>query len=413
VRRPGASAALASAALVAGGMVVSVLAPTRRPLEPRVDRPALVPQAPVAPARLVAPTTREAVAPVRAAEPVESSVLRAPERALAELERLLAHEPFDEHTFLGAARALAPRLDPAALEAALAADGPPARRIAAAELLRARAERSGGVAPLPAGAARHLRALAHDAPAPLADAAARILLAQGGLAEARHWIAALNDDSAALRLRAARALAWTDPTTSARELAEALSGVADAHARSRAAATLARLAARLEPWARAELAEVLAVDPAADRGLARVALELARAAPDPLATVLDPSEPEQARFAAAVELAREPSLLAPAARAEAVASLRAALAPEEPAVIRRAALHALGALAQSDAAGDLARTAQTDPDPTVRAAALVALRRCDPELRLACLAEAERHEPVPAVRAVAASERARSATPRD
>lgn len=411
MRRPGASAALASAALVAGGMVASVLAPTR-PAGTVVERPAETTPTPRAPARLAPPPVLPATRARAPEEPRAEPVASAPavlERALAELERQLAHEPFDEHGFLLAARALAPRLDPTELEAALAADQTPARLVAAAELLRARGE--GGGVPLPASAARRLRSLARDAPAPLADAAARTLIAQGGRAEARHWIAALNDEDAALRLRAARALAWADAPTSARELAEALDGIQDEHARTLAAASLTRLAARLEPWTRAELADLLTTDPA-NPYLARVAVRLAGAAPDPVATVLDPSEPDEARFAAAVELAREPSLLAPVARIEAVASLRAALAPEEPAATRRAALHALGALAAREAAGDLARAARDDPDPTVRSAALVALRRCDPELRLACLQEAELHEPVPAVRAVAASELAR-ATPRD
>ncbi|HEX6886262.1 MAG TPA: hypothetical protein VF530_23005 [Planctomycetota bacterium] len=413
MRRPGASAALASAALVAGGMVASVLAPTHRPVAPVLDRPALVPEAPAAAARLAAPPAREALPAAPALGTVAPPAVRGPERAVEELARLLAHEPFDEHDFLRAARALAPRLDPDALRTVLAADGSPARRIAAAELLRAQAEKSGGLARLPAEAARHLRALAHDGPAPLADAAARVLLAQGGRAEARHWIAALQEDDASLRQRAARTLAWADPATTASELAGALQGIEDAPTRTLAATTLARLAARLEPWARAELADTLATD-AADPYLARVALRLAGIASDPVATVLDASEPEQARFAAAVELAREPASLAPDARAMAVASLRDALAPEEPAATRRAALHALGALAAAEAAGDLARAARADPDPTVRAAALVALRGCDRELRRACLEEAERNEPVAAVRAVAAGERARAgATPRD
>lgn len=413
--RPGASAVLASAALVAGGMVVSVLAPTR-PAGTVVERPAETAPTPSAPARLapppVLPATRARAPEGPGGEPVASApaVL---ERALAELEHQLAHEPFDEHGFLLAARALAPRLDPTELEAALAAPAAPARLVAAAELLRARAEGLEPAPDLPLGLGTRLRTLALDDAGPLADAAARSLLALGGLPEARAWTAALRDERAHVRERAARALAWSSTPWIAPELASALADVADPRALALAGASLARLATRLDEAGRAEVAGVLATLPDPAEPLRMLALRLDGPRPDPVAVVLDAHATETARFFAAEELAREPAALAPAERAEAVAVLReAAFSAGAPAGTRRAALQALGALAPGEARVELEQAARIDPDPTIRVTALVALRKGEPAQRAALLAEAAEADPVPAVRAVAASELAR-ATPRD
>lgn len=414
-----ASVCIASAALVAGGAVASVLTPCGRPVVPHCQPPgsataAHSPRAELGRA-LTSPTGRPAPLPL----PAELQVAPAPERALDELERLLAHEPFDDATFVLAARTLAHRIDHGTLAAALAASAAPARLVAAAELSRARVEPESEDIELPPQALFRLRTLALTEPGPLGDVAARAVLALGSPAELGPWVAALQDDSAELRERAARALAFAPAPAAALELAAALAEVQDAGTLGLAAASLARLAARLDAEARAELSAKLAwlvglpalAHPAREQVQALLVQLDGANRTEPGTTLLDPSQSPELRLAAAESLARSPAAAPPAARAEALATLHAALAATAPAATRHRALYALGSLAAPESAGEVAYHARFDHDPTVRSAALRALRGFEPELRNTLLSTAAANELEGAVRAVAISELALAALP--